>query len=170
MKKCIILVVVFALAAGSFGSLLPAELRELSVSGLLDFDTAAGTLVDLDIFFGYFIRDYLEVGIEASVRDDDVFSFWSAGLRTEYNFDLGTELVPYLGLSLSYGEVDSDLTNEGSTAVILGGQAGVKYFLTEYLALSAAAVLEAATDNVFANDHDFDSTNAKIDLGIRCFF
>lgn len=159
-----------AIPAPAPASLLPAEMRELAVSGLLDFDTGAGTLVDFDLFFGYFVTDGVEVGLEAAIRDDDVWTFWSAGLRAERNFDLGTEFVPYLGLSLAYGEAESEVSDDTGSAAILGGQVGVKYFLTEYLALSVALVAEAATDDVFPADDGADNTNAKIELGIRCFF
>jgi hypothetical protein len=170
MKKWLLLAVAVALAVPVSGALLPAQMRELGFTGLIDFDSAAGTLFDFGVFFGYFFTDGFEMGLEAAVRNDDLADFWSTGVRAEYNFDLGTALVPYLGLSLSYGEVDSDVIRDTGSAAILGGQAGVKYFLTEYLALSAALVLQGATDEVFPNDDEVETTNSEVQFGIRCFF
>jgi len=170
MKKWIVFVVAALLAANSFATLLPAETGELSVSGMLDFDSASETYYNLNFFLGYFFVDYLEAGIKTSFEMDDFFTFWSVGPAAEYNFDLGIELVPYVGLSLEYASADSDIIQESASAFVLGTQGGVKYFFTEYLALSTALVIDVATDDIYAAGDKLTNYDIKLVMGMRFFF
>ncbi len=170
MKKIIVIALGWVLASSCFASLLPAETREIGLSGVIDFDTPSGRLIDLNVFGGYFIADYLEIGLKGSYRDDDDSTFWSIGPHGEYNFDIGTELVPYLGLSLDYAHCDYDALDSSDSALVIGFQAGAKYFITEYFALDAAFVFEHANSDLYASDDDLKNHDERIELGVRYFF
>ena len=174
MKKFIVLALVALLAAGSYASMLPADTAEVFVTGLVDLETANDTLIDLNFGYGYFFIDYLETGWRVGIEDDDFHTAWSVGGFAEYNFDIGIELMPFVGASLDiisidfHDEVDEDLDE---TAGVLGLQAGAKYFITESLAVSTALVLEKSTEDIYAEDDgETSSTNIKLEIGMRFFY
>ncbi len=170
MKRWIALAVAAALPLTCPATLLPEGTDELGVSGTVDFQTIGETLVDLHLSYGYFFVDNVEAGLLASYRTDDNYTAWSLGALTEYNFDLGTEFMPFLGGALKYMQVDSDLADDSGSAVVLGVTSGAKFFLTEYLALAAGLTLEVATDKVFPAGDDLDIWHARFDAGLRVFF
>ena len=68
------------------------------------------------------------------------------------------------------GKVDGPDDYEDKDAFILGGEGGVKFFLTEYFAISGALVLEMATDDVYEDKDDVQSYDVRIEVGLRTFF
>lgn len=170
MKRWMVAVLAVMLAGSAPASLLPAGTTELGVSGLLDFDTPADTLITLDLSYGYFVQDNIEAGMSAYFRNDDNYTLWSVGLFGEYNFDIGTGMMPFMGLDLSLAHAEGGIPERESDAVILGARGGAKYFVTEFLALSAQLVLEAATDDIFLTEEGLESTDARIELGLRVYF
>lgn len=174
MKKLIILALVALFAASSYASMLPADTAEVFVTGLVDLETGSDTLIDLNFGYGYFFIDYLETGWRVGIEDDDFHTAWSVGGFAEYNFDIGIELMPFVGASLDiisidyHDEVADDLDE---TAGVLGLQAGAKYFITESLAVSTALVVEKSTEDIYAEDDgETSSTNIKLELGMRFFY
>lgn len=176
MKKLTLIVLGVLLAGHSFAVMLSAGTSELKVEGVLDFNTADETLIDFEVFYGQFVVDYIEAGVGFGFRDSDSLTMWQVGVGGELNFDLGTGVVPYLGIGLAYasyeveastpmGEVDED-----NDAFILNGSAGSKFFIAENIALSGELSLEWATEDIYAEDEDFEDTNASLQLGMRFFF
>ena len=188
MKKyTAILAALMMASATGFGAAMLQDTSELGVSGLLDFDTSDGSLMDFGLFYGYYVADYVEVGPSFSLRNDDSRTEWSVGVQSEYDLDLGTEFVPFFGLGLEYTDVDDDdvptdavvETVDGETlpnnsisqsAIIVAGRVGSKYFITESVALSAQFEFDWASDDVYADENGAENTNAKIELGLRFFF
>ncbi len=180
MKRIVVVIfAVLALTAGAAqAQLLSAGTQELNVSGLVDFDTAAGTLIDASLFYGVFLYDYIEAGGLLGVIDDDNRTIWRFGARGEYDFDLGMEMVPYLGGAVSYAHYELDrttplgnTTTDNGNALVFTAEAGAKYFVTENVAVSGALVLEWATDDIFLEDeNELQDTNAQLRLGMRFFF
>ena len=89
MKKILVIALIAAVAATTHGMFLEEGTSEVSVSGLLDFESANGTLVDLNLFYGYFFMDYLEIGLAGQYLNDDAVQVWAVGPKAEYNFDIG---------------------------------------------------------------------------------
>jgi hypothetical protein len=144
---------------------------ELQLSGLIDPDTFAGGEVDLDVGLGYFFADNTEFGGRFSFSDNDVVQTLGLGGFGEINVPTqNAPVTPYLGAGLGILSVDFD--KGGSQSALVGsGYAGVKYFITADLAISAQANLELATDDVFDKDHgEADSTNFDVTLALRYFF
>lgn len=187
MKKYMAIMAVLMMAATGFGAALLQDTSELGVSGLLDFDTTDGTLMDFSLFYGYYVADYVEVGPIVSFRNDESRTEWSVGVQSEYDLDLGTEFVPFFGLGVEYADVDDDDVPgpavaqgvEGEnlpdnsisqSALIIAGRVGAKYFITESVALSAQFEYDWASDDIYADENGAENTNAKIELGLRFFF
>ena len=145
MKKLLVIALVALCAAGSYASMLPADTAEVFVTGMLDLETANDTLIDLTFGYGYFFVDYLETGWRVGLEDDDAHTAYSLGGFAEYNFDLGIELMPFVGASLDLVSIDFHNTAEDNdeTAGVLGIQGGAKYFITESLASLAEPRSEA---------------------------
>jgi len=172
MKKLLIIAMITCFAATSFGQMLAAGTSELKVEGLVDFETADDTLIALNLFYGLFWFDYVEFGIEIGIEESDSISIWTIGVSGEYNFDLGNELVPYLGAGLGYARYDVDFgeQEDEDNAVVVNGTAGAKYFVTENVAVSGALVLQYATEDIFAEQDSVEDTDAKLEVAMRFFF
>ena len=180
MKKMTIILAVMMLSWVVRGSLLPRGTSELDVSGLIDFKSYAGTAMGVDLAYGYFFVDYLELAGRLQFSKDDNFTTWAVGPEAEYNFDIGTEIVPFIGGSFLYKQTDTKIsvtTETGTTrqdeendAIVFGLHGGVKYFITEYMALSAALELSLATKEVFPSDGDLSKSDAGIRLNMSVFF
>jgi hypothetical protein len=171
MKKMLFTVFLAASMVSAAHALFIAEgTSELGLSGLVDFETASGTLVQGSVFYGYFVQDALQVGGMVEVWHDDDITAWTLGPRVEQNFDIGIELVPFLAASLRFAAIDGLPESDSKNALILGGEAGAKFFLNEYFAISAALKLDLATDDIYPSEKDYDQHDIRIEFGVRTFF
>lgn len=171
MRKLLVIALIAVFAATTHAMFLEEGTSEISVSGLLDFDSANGTLMDLNLFYGYFFVDYLEVGVAGAYLDNDAVQVWALGPKAEYNFDIGYSVVPFVGGSLLIASTDFKDTDEGDTAGIVGVEAGAKFFITEYAAISVALIGEMASEDLYpVKDGKSDNTDIRAELGMRIFF
>lgn len=171
MKKILVIALIAVVAATTHGMFLEEGTSEVSVSGLLDFDSANGTLTDLNLFYGYFFMDYLEIGLAGSYLNDDAVQVWALGPKAEYNFDIGYSIVPFVGGSLMIASTDFKDTDKSDTAGIAGVEGGAKFFITEYAAISVALIGELATEDIYpVKDGKSDNTDIRAELGMRIFF
>ncbi|MGD9875047.1 MAG: hypothetical protein AB7T27_12380 [Kiritimatiellia bacterium] len=168
MKKAIIIIMTALLASGASAQLLEQGVSEVRLSGLVDFETADDTLFVLDVFYGIFLADYFEAGLAMGLRESDSLSLWKIGPEAEYNYDLGTELVPFIGGGIFYGRYDAG--GEKGSGVVIKTDAGIKYFVAEGVAISAAAVLEWASEDVYSEKGGVTDLDTRIELGLRFFF
>ena len=61
--------------------------------------------------------------------------------------------------------------DKNDTAAIAGAEAGAKFFITEYAAISAALVGEIASEDIYpVKDGKSDSTDIRAELGMRIYF
>lgn len=171
MKKLLLIgFLIASLTRGVHALFIAAGTSELGLSGLVDFETASGTLVQGSVFYGYFVEEALQVGGMADVWNDDDITAWSLGPRVEQNFDIGIELVPFLAASLRFAAIDGLPESDTKNALILGGEAGAKFFLNEYFAISTALKIDLATDDIYPSEKDYDQHDIRIELGVRTFF
>lgn len=161
-------------ASSSFAaSMLAYNTEEYRLQGGLDFDSAAGTSFDIEAGYGYFVDDYIELGGLVSYLNNDFTSSGSIGGFGEYNFETETAVIPFAGsqLRLIYSSFDIAGVDDDSTmALALGIYGGVKYFIYDNLAVSARMLVEAATDDVYAEEDDVSNIDFGIDFGLRVFF
>lgn len=169
IKKMAVIAVITCLAGISYGQMLMTGTQEIQVEGEIDFQSYAGTLVDVEVGYGYFIADYLEVGGMIELLNNDDVTAWGIGGMAEYNFDLGTELVPYVGGNLGWFTYDYD-HGDSENAVVLGGEVGAKYFIIDNVALASGLYGEWSSEKVFADDDKLTDTDFGIEMGVRCYF
>jgi len=163
-------------AAAQGAALVTKGANELAAEGKLDFATAAGTDVKLELKYAYFIMDRVSVGAQGVLADNDAVSAYGIGLTAEYNFVLpagykplfGTDLVPYLGIAVDYRH--AKLFEESESAVVFGGEAGIKFFLTDTTALALGLVGEYATEEIYVDDLEATDKDLSLQLGMRFYF
>ena len=173
MKKWIALSVIAAFASTSSAVMLSEGTRELVVIGLFDPDTEFDSQLDIGIAYGQFVQDLVELGVGATLSDNDVLETWSVFAFAEYNWDMGTELVPYVGVTISYANAEIDFGDgfdADDDAFGVGGSLGVKYFISENIAISGALNYEWASEDIFFEDDGVEDTNFDVDLAMRFFF
>jgi hypothetical protein len=151
--------------------------RELGLSGLIDFEGAEGGVdVNLSATYGYFMNRFLEVGgffRYSRLRDGDVNTY-DIGAFAEYhllgtNVAFFTNVVPYLGLSVGLGLLDSDIS-EDQNAVIFSPRVGLKWFFRNYVAIDTNLFVNIATEDIYYNDGSFDPYDIGIAIGLRVYF
>ena len=142
---------------------------ELGIGGNLDFKSAVGTDVSLGVRYAYFFWDQISLGGTVGVADNDAATSFKIGGVGEYNFKLsdnyqpviGTDLVPFVGLGLSYQHVD--IHHEKENALVFTTEAGIKFFLT-------SGIFDLATKDIFPDDDDANKWNFALNLGMRFYF
>jgi hypothetical protein len=150
--------------------------KELSLSGLFDFEQRGDPQLDFTGRYGFFIRDYIEVGgfVELAGNFDDIFRY-GLGAFAEYHlpdwsFMTSPRVMPYIGADLGFAFVDSDIS-EDNAALIFQPRIGLKWFIRDFFAIDTNFFLALATDDLYQNDrNDLDPYDVGIRLGIRVYF
>ena len=142
--------------------------QELSIGGQLrlkDFDDID---YDLRVKYGWFIKDKWEIGVTGDFVDFGGGRRIGLGGFTEYNFDLGSRFVPYLGASAKWADASFD--NLERDSVLFTGELGVKYFLRSHMAIYAAINFEWSPEDIFSVGDDIADNAQNIILGMRFYF
>ena len=168
----------------TYGAMLSAGTRQLTVSGRLDQTEQVN--FSLTGNAGYFIQDQLEVGVLGGLEmlhGNDVTTFAVGGF-SEYNFLLrdNENIVPFIGgsLSLKYasydiaGNVDPHLPNlidQSDFVIEIGGYAGARYFIMENFAIGSAVRLFFATGDIYFGDNaEFEAFDMDVVLNTSFYF
>lgn len=174
MKKIILIISSMVLAATvASAATLSQGTKELQFRGNFDLESRVGQVIDFSLGYGVFVADQLEVGVRANIQDDDLTTNWGLGLFSEYNFEMDSPWVPYVGLAMDYQDNDIDGAGETSTtdnALVIGGSLGVKYFLTENLAIDGSYVFDWATESIYFEDTTLTDTQSRFLFGLRFYF
>lgn len=172
MKKLALAVfAALALATHSYAA-TAAGTQELLLNGGIDIDSPAGTSIALESGYGYFVADYVEVGGLFGFANDDILTSVNVGGFAEYNIETETNVLPFLGsrLRLVYADLDVGPESNSETAVALGLYGGVKFFVTEELAVSVRALVETATEDIYVENDEVSNVDVGIDFGLRYFY
>ncbi|MDY0145805.1 MAG: hypothetical protein RBS84_07435 [Kiritimatiellia bacterium] len=171
------LVVAVAVPAAMGSALITQGANELAISGMVDFQSGEGTETILDVRYAYFVMDRVALGAKASMQYNDNYRHFGIGGTAEYNFKLpqnfkplfGTDLVPFLGVALDYRYADIKYVGDES-AVVLGGEGGAKFFLTDTTAVTLSLLGEIATEDVYVDDNKATNRDLRLMLGMRFYF
>lgn len=138
--------------------------QEFGLSGNVNF--ADDIAYNLNLTYGWFIRDCWEVGFIANVQGVESDVNFGLGIFTEYNFARNnSKWVPFVGFDMSWAKLDSDAFDADSIA--LGLNVGIKYFIRENISLSFSVGADYAFDDVFPGGDDFQE---QINIGTRFYF
>lgn len=170
MKRWITGLLMVACTATVMAQNIDQGTKELRLDGSIDFDTGAGEEIVLDVGLGHFVVDNVELGGVVGVANNDLITVWRLGGFGELSFPMqDAPLVPFVGAGLAWAYADPDI-GDSEDAMVLGLAAGVKYFLTDDVAISTQVNFEYASEDIFLEDDDISDTNWDITLGLRYFF
>ena len=146
--------------------MLGAGTHQASIAGNID-DNGTDLRVSLNAQGGYFIADCVEVGAYAGFGfTGDNSKSGSAGVFGEYNFDIGTLLVPYAGVGLGWRGLDTRFNDESFIESSIWG--GARFFFVNHAAVGCDLLLKMASDNVY-NDGN-DATDWELRIGTSWYF
>jgi hypothetical protein len=173
---------VFAVAAMLAGSAFAAEKESSGVTPNLDKGTkvleGAGYInlmadeVQLQLAYGQFVADGLEVALVAGLRDNDFYMSTELGVRAEYNLVLDSALVPFLGAGVVWADVEADDSDIDTDAAVFSVGGGVKYFIRDDVALAVNGSYLVATDDIFVDNEDgeVEDDDIRILFSVRFYF
>ena len=104
----LLLVLAPTLHAEQTRPMLDKGTQELALSGTIEMPEFEEVDYDIDVSYGYFVKDGWEVGgraLGAEVGESERFDF---SVFTEYNFNRESNIVPYIGASVGIATVDFD--------------------------------------------------------------
>ena len=179
MKRTLILIALFVTPFFSQAQLVDPELilvqkgvREARINGSFDVDSLLGADLDLDLGYGWFFRDYWQMGGSLYIENNDFVSAYGVKGFIEYSHETRTYWIPYAGLSAGFGIFDLDRGNSSieNSGAIVGPYIGVKYYFRHDLAWSLELDVDWASDDMFAEDDSVNSLDTKLKMGIRVMF
>ena len=171
MKRIALAIVAAALTAGSVHAVtLAPGTMETRVSGQFDSTTLNGALTELNISWGYFFRDNLQAGARIGFFDNENVTLYTGSAFTEYNFEIGSEdWLPFVEGALGFASGDGE-GGKTESALTAQGQIGIKYFLAPNVAISTALVIDVATEHIYPDDDEYDSSDTRLQLAIRYYY
>ncbi len=151
--------------------------KELGVQGNLDLDAPNDYLLNLNLTYGYFVRDNLEVGVVTKISASDDYKNLGLGFFAEYNFNNNkSKWVPYVGAAASAARVEfSDDNNdyvdfEDVTALDVKLSLGMKYFVRDNFAITGEVNHNISTDDINFDGDSLKDSATNILIGTRFYF
>lgn len=149
--------------------------REISIAGRIELPGLDRVDYDLDGSFGYFLRDGWEVGARIGASDFGGADRVDIGGFTEWNFRRESDLVPYIGAGIALATVSLDdglglSTELDDDGFVFDMEAGVKYFVRPYMAITAGIDFQFSPDDIFATDDSIEDNLTSLNLGMRYYF
>lgn len=172
----------FAAAAMLAGASFAADKESSGVTPNLDKGTKVlegagyiylmGDDVQIQLAYGKFVADGIEVAMVAGLRDNDYYMSTELGVRAEYNLVLDSALVPFLSTSVVWADAEADDSDIDTDAAVFSVGGGVKYFIRDDVALAVDGSYVVATDDVFVDSEDGEAQDdeARILLSVRYYF
>jgi len=154
---------------------LQAGTRELSVAGSVNDND--GLNLYLRAGAGYFFFDRTELGVIGSYsRAESSLGDWEAltlGVFAEYNFNLQTLLVPFIGVAASY----ADDNMEASSGIAVGSvSGGARFFVSDNVSIGGNLEFSVASEDIYPSGTDpegfslVENTDLAFMLETRVFF
>jgi len=113
-----------------------------------------GDELRLQLAYGQFVADGVEVALVAGLIDSDRYMSTELGVRAEYNLVRDSALVPFLNAGVLWADVEADGSDLDADAAVASVGGGVKYFIRDDVALAANGSYLVATDDIFVDSDD----------------
>jgi hypothetical protein len=147
--------------------------RELALSGNYDPDAIDDFDLSIEVGYGQFIVDNLELGAKVGYQGTDHTDLMRLLGFAEYNFPMDAPVVPYVRASGGWigSEIENDLGDDTSNdTAAAAGAAGLKYFITDTVAAAGEVEYTKATDDVFVDeDAEAQDDNVEFNLSLRFY-
>jgi opacity protein-like surface antigen len=135
---------------------------DLEASGSAGFNSTETTL---QTRLGYFVYDYVQVGVQFSWADNDFATRTHFAVYSYQMFETDTYFLPYVGGGLGYGALDTDAGGSES-GIELMFLAGVKYYISDNVSLNAEFAAAASSADTYLDDDGATSTEVGIRVGL----
>lgn len=166
MKKIIAITMCVSALTG-FGAAIQQDTMEIGLNGSLDFENFNGKVqTQNQLNLGYFVMDDIQVGGIASFACIGSDIGWGLGPYGEVNFDFDSAVVPYVALRVTANFGDYYLSDH----LLAEGAGGLKFFLSESVALAAELYYDLASKDVFNNNGRDQSSDFGMHFGVRSYF
>ena len=148
--------------------------HEIGIHVSPDLWGPVGDTFFLDVGYGVFLRDRLELRAAASytlledvVAPEEDYRAWDLGVGADYHLPLGST-VPYAGLFVAFHRINIDTGAESAFA--WGPRIGVKYFVESNAAIVFDAAYAQASKDVYFNDYELEDKDLTTSIGLRVMF
>ncbi|MCA1808922.1 MAG: hypothetical protein LC725_05640 [Lentisphaerae bacterium] len=173
MKKIIAMVAAVGfVASSSFGAMLEQGTRELGVAGQWNRDSVAGF-----VSFGQFVADGLILGVSGNGGYNDFGNdadarTWGGSLFAQYHLDVGAALVPFVGLAggAQFMKLKAAGRSESDTGWFGEGQAGVKTFISNNIAVAIYGYYTRSDKEIFTNKDELNRYDYGMRVGMNSYF
>jgi hypothetical protein len=160
MKKIIVGAVIALLGLQAYGVTVSEGLYEMQLGANWDilYD-GNDRSIPVQAGLSYFVTDDTQIGafVLFAKKNNDSFwgvdDTWGLGAFFDYNFLTDGMLLPYSGGSVAVVDGNAD---SGDTVVILSAFGGVKFFLTQSLALTGQLNLNWCNKDIYDFDRNYD--------------
>lgn len=131
-----------------------------------------GDEVQIQLAYGQFVADGIEVALVAGLNDNDRYMSTELGVRAEYNLVLDSAFVPFLGAGAVWADAEADDSDIDTDAAVFSFGGGVKYFIRDDVALAFDGSYLVATDDIFvdAEDGEVQDDEARFLFSVRYYF
>lgn len=172
----------YAGAAMLAGSAFAAEKDSSGVTPNLDKGTKVlegagyfnvmGDDLQIQLAYGQFVADGIEVAVLAGLRDNDFYMSTELGVRAEYNLVMDSPLVPFVGAGVVWADAEADESDLESDAAVASAGAGAKYFIRDDVALAVNGSYLLATDEIFVDSEvgEVNDDEFRILFSVRFYF
>jgi hypothetical protein len=174
-KIAVLMILIFPFASLCAQPPELANNRELSLHGGFDFQGPSGDNIDLEVGYGWFLRDDLLVGgefrwslIEDIAPGENDYRSQQASLVVEKLFIGDSNMVPYIGGEIGFRNSKFDDADE--SALVLGGRLGGRFFLNETITIDASISFLTSDKQVFIVDFEAEDQYLYPRLGIKAVF
>ena len=151
--------------------------KELALSGTIELPEFEEVDFDIDASFGYFVTDGWEIGLRVLGADLGGIERFDLTAFTEYNFNRTSNIVPYIGTSVGVATFDfedsfnaSTTLDADGTATVFAVQAGIKWFVRPYMAISTSIGFNVSSDDIYAADNALEDSLTRFRIGLRYYF
>ncbi len=127
--------------------------RSFTLSGAIN-DNGNDVGIALNARAGYFFMDHVEAGIQASAGAYGSDWWTEVGGYGNYHFDIGSPLVPYVGIGIALNYTDDRHFDD--LILMVNGRGGVRYFFVDHAAIGTALVISAATEKIYPGSKSTD--------------
>ena len=164
MKKLMIVLLISAAVLPAFGEAMDEGAYETRLGVLYNFaDDNDNKNTAIQGALGYYFWNDIQMGAFVSFdkKGGETESFWGVddvwglGVFGEYNVQMDSAIVPFLGVSA--GLLDGD--QAGDTVYVIDLSSGVKCFVTDTIAIAIQLNLEWASDDIYNVDRDPDTND-----------
>jgi opacity protein-like surface antigen len=177
-KKWLLIAVAGMLAGAAFGAEkgtggvtpnLDKGTKVLEGAGYMD---VMGDDLQLQLAYGCFLADGLEVAVVAGLRDNERYMSTELGVRAEYNLVLNSAFVPFLSAGVVWADAEADDSDLDTDAAVFSVGGGLKYFIRNDVALALNGSYLVSTDDIFVDSEDGElkDDEFRILFSVRFYF